>query len=85
MRKFIPKLLSIILLLPAYAWSAEDNSNNDRSLHLMTPVYTYHYKKSNELKSVWFVGLEEEYTNNTLAGVAISSNSSGVLSTYVYR
>lgn len=86
MRKFITKLLSIILLLPAYAWSIEDNSNNNdyRSLHFMTSAYAYHYKKSKAFKPVWLVGLEKEYENDTLAGVAIFSNSFGLLSTYVY-
>jgi hypothetical protein len=57
---------------------------SDFKLSLMLSPYTYHFNPKPTHRDVYLIGLEREYPNAKLDGVAFFSNSFGQPSIYIY-
>lgn len=56
----------------------------DKILSWQFSPYTYHFSKNPEHKNVFLVGLEREYANQKVDGLALFSNSFGQPTMYLY-
>lgn len=59
-------------------------SNEGKTLRLQLSPYTHHFNEDTAHKNVVLVGVEREYANAKVDGVAFFSNSFGQESVYIY-
>jgi hypothetical protein len=80
-----------LIALTAQATAAKSRADtppeltpSDRKLSLMLSPYTYHFNPKPTHRQVYLLGLEREYPNAKIDGVAFFRNSFGQPSIYVY-